>query len=364
MLCSDPNKKSTVLYIGTSHNQKEILVGHKFGITVFNAQDGSLRTEIKKYGGVGPCASAGGWERLAIVGTCEEREESAGSVAGEARDVPDQNFSLENAGPRTVTLLDGGEVRGRIALPTQVLNIRMTQHHLIVILEYSFEVYELDADLTTWRKRLCEETQQNIRGACAVSADEKHLLVPGAALGSVVTYSLETCMLEGKSDSSHAHPVAALAMSGDGALVASGSTCSGEARLGALEGSTLRMALRFKRGSTWSCFTAMGFSEDGKVFGMGSNSANRTFHFYSTEVAAKGITNWIESWTKREAREKIGSFTTTLQSKTTGIVVFLPVDAEENIPFVILTEDLNFYTGMIKKDNTFVAPTLKETLQI
>lgn len=357
MICLDPKKSNNLLFIGTSFTQKEYLIGHKFGVSIFSSNDGSTLAEIKTFGGVGLCASPGGPERLAIVGTHEERTLSD---EGKAQSIPDQNFNIKNPGPRTVALVEGDEVKGLIPMPTQIVNLKMTAKHLIVVLEYSVEVYELNEDFSGGVLRLREETQQNLFGACDVTADGMYLLIPGKEFGSLEMYSLESFTLKSKSNSNHSHSVAALAASNNGSFVASGSTRSVEARFGKCEESVLKMDLRFKRGTTWSQLTALAFSRDDKYFGLGSDSEKRTFHFYSTEKGAEGITNWVESWAKREARKEIGNFTAT----TTGLIVFLPVDEEECNPFTIVTQDLGFYAGWIRKDMSFEPPELKKTLKI
>lgn len=383
MICTDKNKVNTLLYLGTSFTQEELLIGHKFGLSIYSTEDGSNISHITKFGGVSVCASTKNHERLAIVGTYEER---APAPAGAAiQSIPDQNVNPHNLGPRTVAIVEAGEITSRIPLPTQVINLRMTDRHLVVVLEYAVEIYALNGKKWELRKHI--KTQQNLNGACCVTSDGKYVVVPGEAVGSAEMYSLESFVLKCKTNVGHSHNVAALAVTGDGAFVASGSVESAEARFGMCDGNEIKMNVRFKRGSTSSSFTFLQFSEDGKIFALTSDSSSRTFHFYSTEKSAEGFTNWAESFVKKEARKEIGNFPTNV----TGLVVFLPGDnavdkaseeekdkkevdepkidereggEKKTYKYVIVTEKLEIYFGEIKQDLPFEAPKLIVTLTI
>lgn len=357
MISLDTSKNFLLSHIGTSFTQQELLLSHKFGVSIFNSQTGAFITDVRKFGGVSACASPGGCKRLAIVGTYEER--TITTLGAPTQSIPDQNYNIDNPGPRTVALLEDGELKGIIPMPTQIINVKMTTKHLIIILEFGFYVYKLNEDFTGGESLLFKETQQNLYGACDVTSDGKYLLVPGKEVGQFEIFSLIDFTCKSKSEDKHSHAIGALAISKDGSHISSGSVESNEARLGTYENDTTKMPNTFVRGSTLSRLTSLRFSDDNRFFALNSNSGNKTFHFYLTDKKNEGLKSWLVI-KKRTGMTEIKSFT----AGSTGLVIFLPKDSEGNTPFNIVTEDLKFYSGMIKSDMSFVEPSLKSTLNI
>jgi autophagy-related protein 18 len=196
--------------------------------------------------------------------------------------------------PRALQLLNttDGTVMRQINCRTAVLGVRMTRDRLVVRLRAAAHVFDLD----TLERLATVECGHASRAAFALSPPtvmvfnvgtakmelrrvQPLLVLPSAqTAGSVDVVDAATLRLI-RVVAAHRTDVACLALSADGALLATASTRGTVVRVFSLVDASASKVASFRRGRTQARITTMRFSNDGRYLVVGSESP--TVHVFA-----------------------------------------------------------------------------------
>jgi autophagy-related protein 18 len=167
---------------------------------------------------------------------------------------------------------------------TSVLAVKLNRRRLVVVLETKIHVYELN------NVHLLEaiDTVPNPRGLCALSSADApapaYLVFPRSADAGVVAVYDAASMKQLNQIEAHRGPLSCLALSQDGALLATASDKGTVIRVFSLPDGNKLHTLR--RGTYAAAIHSLAFSLDGSLLAVASDHA--TVHIYRLQANAGG----------------------------------------------------------------------------
>jgi len=195
-------------------------------------------------------------------------------------------LSAHRTGPRTVAMMKGGSLLAELNFVTCVLGVRLSTRRMAVVLETRIHLFDVE-DLAMARLH-CLDTHPNPRALCALAVAGEGCIMAypsSAAVGEVAIFdALRLVPLP--AIRAHSGPIAALALSRDGTLLATASSKGTVIRVFVV--ATGAKLCSFRRGRNVADVFSLAFNSDARI--LAATSDTGTLHLFqvpSTAAVAK-----------------------------------------------------------------------------